>query len=146
MELSQDVFEISHNTKIRLDTKKFIIETWKNENRERLREIPYDKIHTIILTKDHSALFFNVGYILLFIGIAFIIGTTFIFHGFFFLIASIAMFYAGKDKEKRFIILIRGEKYVELPFSASNIITLIEDRVRTVRKISPEHNIFKVSI
>jgi len=146
METSQDVFKISYNMEIRLDTQKFVIETWRNQKKVRLHEVPYDKVHSIILTRKHSSSLFKIGYFLLIIGVISVIATVSIFHGFGFLIASIAIFYAGRNKNRIFVILIRGERCIELPFSASDVITLIEDKVRVAQKIPPEQSIFKVNI
>lgn len=146
MEGLKNVFEVSHDTTIRLDTQKFVVETWRGRKKIRSREIPYSKVHTIILTRDHSTLLFNIGYVLLLVGVIFIATTTFILHGFGFLVAGIAVFYVGKNKDKRFIVLVDGEGSVELPFSASNVVTLIENKVRAVRKITPGHGILQVSL
>ncbi|MHA1722332.1 MAG: hypothetical protein ACTSXW_04550 [Candidatus Baldrarchaeia archaeon] len=142
----KNAFEITHDTMIRLDAQKFIVETWRGRKKIRSREISYSKVHTIILARDHSTLFFNIGYILLLAGIIFIATTTFVLHGFGFLVAGIAVFYVGKNKDKRFIILVDGEGSVELPFSASNVVTLIENKVKAVRKIQPGQSILQVSL
>jgi len=146
MEDLKNVFEVSHDTMIRLDAQKFVVETWRGRKKIRSREILYSKVHTIILTRDHSTLLFNIGYVLLLAGIIFIATTTFILHGFGFLVAGIAVFYVGKNKDRRFIILVDGEGSVELPFSASNVVTLIENKVRAARKIPSGHGILQVSL